>query len=426
MTESLTDIESLVLLCRETKSREYIREAVLCYRSGAYRSTIVNVWIAVVFDLIDKIRELSMAGSQPARVLLTKYETYLSQIEENNQQGVKGALEFEREILGNCKRELQFFDHVQYSDLMRLREDRHQCAHPSFQQPGQPFRPSAELARLHLRNAVLHVLSQPPLQGKEAISAILSEIASTYFPQDLEKAVAVLGRSPIRNGPDSLIRGLVDALVFGVVDPSNFLYGLPQVASALNALVHLRRQDAEERLTNQAGKVIRQVSDRDLHHAITLMVRVPSLFELVEEPSLIRIGEFIRCGPEETVLPVLNCLGKHQRFQSEVISRVDLLEENSLEEAIRNYGLRESAKERVLRTLSESQDWKRSNYLFNSFLFPIFDILSIEDLERILRMPSETNADLPGSRGFEMFLQLIQRNELIPTDRINMILNRNV
>ena len=77
MIESLADIEALLLRCRSEQSKEYVSEAVLCYRSGAYRAAIVGTWIAVVFDLMDKIRELALSGDGAAVTLQTQYERYL-------------------------------------------------------------------------------------------------------------------------------------------------------------------------------------------------------------------------------------------------------------------------------------------------------------------------------------------------------------
>jgi hypothetical protein len=59
MSEALVDLETLALRCRSEQSRDYIAEALLCYRSGAYRATIVSTWIATVFDLIDKDQGVS-------------------------------------------------------------------------------------------------------------------------------------------------------------------------------------------------------------------------------------------------------------------------------------------------------------------------------------------------------------------------------
>src|SRR5690606_27488650 len=101
---------------------------------------------------------------------------------------------------------LQFFDQQQSVDLERLREDRHRCAHPSFQRTGDPYRPSAEQARLHIRNAVVHVLASPPVQGKVAVAEVEAMIASDYFPLEVTAALTQLRGSAIATGTESLVR----------------------------------------------------------------------------------------------------------------------------------------------------------------------------------------------------------------------------
>lgn len=141
MVDALADIEALTLECRSETSREYISEAVLCYQAGAYRASIVGTWIAVAFDLIDKIRELAISGDEGAKEIEDRFKSYIAQIDEGNNQGFKSALEFERDILATARDKLQILDQQQYIDLKRLADDRNRCAHPSFQRLGEPYRP---------------------------------------------------------------------------------------------------------------------------------------------------------------------------------------------------------------------------------------------------------------------------------------------
>jgi hypothetical protein len=62
----LVDIDELALKCRDEAARSYIAEAVQCYKSGAYRSCVVATWIAVVFDIVYKLRELDLTGDKRA------------------------------------------------------------------------------------------------------------------------------------------------------------------------------------------------------------------------------------------------------------------------------------------------------------------------------------------------------------------------
>lgn len=40
ISEALSDIEALALKCRSEQSKDYIAEALFCYKSGAYRACI--------------------------------------------------------------------------------------------------------------------------------------------------------------------------------------------------------------------------------------------------------------------------------------------------------------------------------------------------------------------------------------------------
>ena len=92
-TTALADLDELILLCRDEKARLYIEEAVSCYRSGAYRSAIVATWIAVCYDIIDKLRELALSGDKEAELQVKAIE------ETRAANNFARALQFERAIL---------------------------------------------------------------------------------------------------------------------------------------------------------------------------------------------------------------------------------------------------------------------------------------------------------------------------------------
>ncbi|MBS3030030.1 MAG: hypothetical protein HCA25_24060 [Dolichospermum sp. DET50] len=50
----LADLESLLLDIDDENIRAYAAEAIVAYSGGAYRSAIVSIWIAVVYDLYQK------------------------------------------------------------------------------------------------------------------------------------------------------------------------------------------------------------------------------------------------------------------------------------------------------------------------------------------------------------------------------------
>ncbi|MDC9622915.1 hypothetical protein PSI22_15020 [Xenorhabdus sp. XENO-7] len=113
MNEGIADIEALTLRYRSEQSKSYITEATIYYRAA-----IVNTWISVVFNLIGKIRELSLNGNTTARSIDTSFQTYIDQINKGNLQDISKALEFEREIINTCRDKLQFFYQKKLAILM--------------------------------------------------------------------------------------------------------------------------------------------------------------------------------------------------------------------------------------------------------------------------------------------------------------------
>ena len=139
--QNLSDLDELVLRCRSDASRTYIREAVGCYYASANRAAVSTVWISVVFDLIDKIKELSITGNGAAISLIEQFEKYQQNIDRGDETSVRPALEFERNLLERARTDFELLDAQQYQDLARIRDDRHRCVHPTFQQTGAPYTP---------------------------------------------------------------------------------------------------------------------------------------------------------------------------------------------------------------------------------------------------------------------------------------------
>lgn len=420
MTDSLADLDTLVLRCRAERSRDYVSESIQCYKAGAYRSAIVNVWIAVVFDLVDKIRDLALAGDAKAQRINSRYETYIDQINAGNDQGVKNALEFERTIIGTCGTELGFFDHQQMRDLQRLREDRHQCAHPSFQSAGIPHRPNAELARLHLRNAVEHVLSQRPIQGRAAIAELLTTVASDYFPTDHHQALIALRQTPLANPSEALVRGLVDSLIFGFAQPESPVVGKIQVGAVLSVLLNSHRATAEPRISQQLSTLIRQVGDQGLPAVARLVATTPEIAGLIDEAARVRLNEFLRSGPEAEVMSAL-AVGRHPAFAAAANQRIQSMETDRLAVAIQEHDLGALAKNQALQLLSESRSWHTSNDVIEKLIIPLFDTLTPADVERIIRMPADTGADLPGSTMYGRFLSQVDRLGVLPEHELDQL-----
>jgi hypothetical protein len=112
-------------------------------------------------------------------------------------------------------------DFNEFIDLERLKDDWNRCAHPTFQRIETPYYPTAEQAMYHIKNSVLHVLSQPPVQGKYALENLSKLIESKYFPTNENDAQKQLEESELLRPSLLLLRAFIDYLCFGLFDKTH-------------------------------------------------------------------------------------------------------------------------------------------------------------------------------------------------------------
>lgn len=174
----MRDLDELEASVRDPFSRPHFQEAVRAFRSGAYRAAVVEAWVAVAFDLTNKIRHLAETGDGIARVKIEQLDTAI------DARNATAMQQHERTLLDECERTFEFLTARESAELARLYDDRNLCAHPAFVKPGEVFAPSAELVRSHLASAVDCTLALPPVSGKKIIDNFQRDIDSNSWPRD--------------------------------------------------------------------------------------------------------------------------------------------------------------------------------------------------------------------------------------------------
>ncbi len=176
----LADLETLILDVQDETVRAYVAEAIASYSVGSYRSVIVSVWIAVVYDLYQKIRLLSeQYGDKAAQKCIEDIDKI------RNSTDKKQVSAWEREILTKAYKNIKMLTLTEYEHLDRIQQDRHRCAHPVLDSEGFLFQPSPELSRSHIRTAVDTLFSKPPIIGKAASDALQRDVEGMYFGDKL-------------------------------------------------------------------------------------------------------------------------------------------------------------------------------------------------------------------------------------------------
>ena len=200
------DVDDLLADCRAENAKRALSEAVASFKAGAYRACIVVTWTAVVFDYVGKLRELELAGNGEAKKALVEWES----ARQNSDRAL--SMRLEEELLSDAETRFELLSPLERQDLDRLHLDRHRCAHPSLLTLDEPYQPSAELARLHMRHAVAHLLSRPPVQGKEAWDRVWADVSSEYFPDERDAAAERL-RAIMSRARPTLVRKLAISLI---------------------------------------------------------------------------------------------------------------------------------------------------------------------------------------------------------------------
>jgi hypothetical protein len=379
---------------------------------------------AVVFDLIDKIREIALFGNNEAKLTIEKFDRWQGELARRNLSVLKPALEFERELLAYVREKFELIDGQEYIDIERLQEDRNRCAHPTFQREGTPYQPIGEVARAHLCNAIIHLLQQPPVQGRSALAELRRLISSSYFPRELGAAKDVLTDSVFARPSDSLVRGAVDEILFGFFDPGNSYYRNRRVYSVLSAIAEIRRAVAEPRITEQTQKIFRSLDDKELPYAIALVVSVPECWRALFENYRRKLVEYMLHGPLEMVANLAERASQLDELREAVAERVKLSDTSELSVLIKG-GLRELAVNRAVEIFSSSRSWAAANSAAPNLIIPLLMNLTPEQIQHIIEDSSKEGVDLRSSGGFAEFLKRVREEHLIGEDDLDGMLQKN-
>ncbi|MBW4596370.1 MAG: hypothetical protein KME46_26565 [Brasilonema angustatum HA4187-MV1] len=287
MYEAFIDLDELIVRCRDKQAKKFIKEAVACYRAGAYRSCIVATWNAVVFDFLHKLRELELLEDKEASKLLEQFEKLSSE------KKFKELWQFESDIPKKALNPFELISTVEMSDIERLFEDRSRCAHPSMTSLEEPFEATAELARYHLRSAITHLLERPPVQGRAARERIFQYINSEYFPTDSELAIKYFQKSPLARARLALIKDVVIGLTISLLTEDLPEDEKARQFSAIHAISSMYPEQTREILNDKMSDIIlNKVVDTNWDKVIIYLGKV-KIWDSITEPCQLKAIAFI-------------------------------------------------------------------------------------------------------------------------------------
>ena len=177
MRENFTDLDGLIEKTHSEYTKKYFIETIECYRSGAYRSAIVTLNIAVLTDIFEKITELSNDGDKKASEYVKKIDAlYQERSKDKNSYDVyKEMSDVEKNIREDSFKHFEFYSEKDHKILEDIRYYRNICAHPLFYQNDRYNNFSPELTRSLIVEAANILFIHRATNGK-AITDILFEV----------------------------------------------------------------------------------------------------------------------------------------------------------------------------------------------------------------------------------------------------------
>ncbi len=415
MASPLSDLDELVLSCRDDKAKAYLSEAVASYKAGAFRAAIVGTWIAVCFDFIDKLRELSLSGDKEA-------DRQVEELEKTRKSGdIAKALKFEKEMLGLARDKFELISHLEYIDLERLQADRNRCAHPSLVSEEQAYLPSAELARAHIHAAVTHLLQHPPAQGKYALDRLLKEIDSEFFPIDPAKAVTAFTSGPLRKPRNSLTRNFTLLLVKRLLKEDIQFKPRQRIVAALRAVGTMHPSDYNITLEEKLSPIMRTLEDVELIRATQFIERIPDCWQFIDVDVRHRLEGFVREFPADQ-LDDLEFLLKFSPLRGSAESRVQSASRDELTGLI-YFDLPVKIADRLIDLYLDSKNFDQANDMGKQLLFNASD-LSANHVQRIITQAQKNDQVL---YSFELgsLLNSLRARKKLPEEQFDSLLREN-
>lgn len=415
MPSLLEDLDELTLRCRDEKAKKYIAEAVSSYRAGAFRSAIVATWIAVCFDVIEKLRELALAGDKQA-------EAQVKDIDLTRRTGdLARALKFERELLQISKDIFELISPLEAIDLERLQEDRNRCAHPSLSSDDLAYAPSAELARLHIHSAVTHLLQHPPVQGKYALDRLTSEIDSEYFPTTVEKARVAFASGPLRRPRESLVRNLVLVLTKTLLKDKPDWKRRVRLAAALQATRELHHSHAEKPLAERLSAMFRSVDDAELHTAVAFLENVPDCWQYLEADVRQRLSNYVEGIPVSDI-DSLEFLLQFVPLQLQARQRVKVATRKELKQSV-IFDLPVEVADRYIEIYLDSGSFDDAND-WAKYMIPYAMDFNADHVRKLLSS-AKKNPQILGSFQLGPLIAALRTRERIPLNEFETLLAAN-
>lgn len=380
MDSSFVDLDILLTQIRNARSRTYFLEAVRSYKAGALRSSLTAIWVALVYDLITKYRELSASDDPAAKKFIQSWDTAT---DNNNTEKLQ---KLEKSILDSATNETQIINPIAYRHLKRLHNDRHLCAHPTFSAENDLFEPTPELVRLHLVNAVNLVLSKEPLRGGKAILELFDkDIQSTSFPKAYTRILDYVEQKYLKRIRTHNIQN------FAIVLAKSLLTGKPPEWELQHDKIVYSLVAVSERATQEWSDISRTIVNLidnldpvNFPRAVAFIGRFPDFWLLLQEQTRIALQETVENANFNTPRDYRMLASVElSQFRESLLSAVANFDQNQLGDAIKVKPLA-NLWESAIKFYKNSSTWRGSEANFRELIVPFAGHLNSQQHDQLL------------------------------------------
>lgn len=404
MDTGFVDLDMLLTRIRNNQSKAYFLDSVRAYKAGALRAAMSSAWVALVYDLIAKYRELGAMGDASATAFLQSWDN------ATLAGDIRKLLQLEGSIIEDATKNTQVINQISGKHLERLREDRHLCAHPAFSAEAELFEPSPELVRLHLVNAVELVLAQEPLQGKAIFDLFDADVQSPGFPTQIDRALDYVEQRYLERVRAQNVRN------FGSVLAKSLLKGVPaqwepQRQKIVFSLVAVRERatSAWADVSHSIVRLIDNLDPQDRPRAIAFIASFPDLWPQLLEPTRTALQQTVENFDQTGLTDFRIFSGMTLPQFREPLTRIaERLNREEFARAISTQPIIELWP-RAIVLYRESTGWRASEANFRDLVAPFAGRLNAEKLEQLL----------------DAIVQNGQNWDAAETDRLLLVMLRN-
>lgn len=375
----LTDLDQLVEKVRSSYVQEYLYEVLATYRAGAYRQAVAALWVVVCIDIIEKIRELSLAGDREAQEIERSIDAATD---------TKRMLEIESNLLNYAEGNLELISPIDKKFLERIKEDRNICVHPSFQKDGRHISIPAEVVRSHIVSACTILFVNAPTRGKVYLNQIYDRITEESFPTDKELAFTYLSSAAyLGRAKESLIRNIAVVLLKRLFKDTTQIdiSGIQRLNAALSAISRINANAYATALRDNLSRLLAIADDNIIKRYFLFCSSDYSSWTFLDHALRVRIQHLISTLPADQVIKYkISEAAQNIEAIANELSRAVSRFEVADQEAVISHGSAKIFKALAIQHFIDSSSFDATYRIGTKVLIPHIDYFDQNDIKTLL------------------------------------------